>query len=267
MSIPKTEERNQKSMHIDKMATLDAVQLIITENYEAVRAAENAAESIAQAVEKTAAAFADGHRLFYAGAGTSGRLGVLDASECPPTFGVSPDLVCGILAGGKESMFRASEGAEDSFADGLRDAENHGIQQGDVVVGLSAAGGAKYVCGVLTFAGEHGCTTVAVSSNEDSAIMHLADIRIFTDTGAEVITGSTRLKAGTAQKVVLNAISTAAMIRTGHVYENMMINLSPTNEKLRARVVRIVCEILHCTEKEATDRLEAVGWNIRKAVE
>ena len=262
----KTEQRNPKSTHIDKMSTLDMVKLMSEENYVAVKAVEDAAQSIAEAVDAIAFSMENGGRLYYIGAGTSGRLGVLDASECPPTFGVSADLVSGIIAGGYDCLVKASEGGEDSYENGILDVKDR-LRAGDVIVGISAAGGAKYVIGALEWAKANGCVTVGVTSNADSLLAKNADIAIFTDTGAEVITGSTRLKAGTAQKLVLNILSTAAMVKTGRVYENLMINLRPTNEKLRRRVISIVCEIKNVDEDEAIALLDANEWNIRKAVE
>ena len=262
----KTEQRNPKSTHIDKMSTLDMVKLMSEENYVAVKAVEDAAQSIAEAVDAIAFSMENGGRLYYIGAGTSGRLGVLDASECPPTFGVSADLVSGIIAGGYDCLVKASEGGEDSYENGILDVKDR-LRAGDVIVGISAAGGAKYVLGALEWAKANGCVTVGVTSNADSLLAKNADIAIFTDTGAEVITGSTRLKAGTAQKLVLNILSTAAMIKTGRFYENLMINLLPTNEKLRKRVISIVCEIKNISENEAIALLEANEWSIRKSVE
>ena len=267
MSVQKTEMRNPLSMNLDKMSTVDMTRLVISANYEAVRAAEDAAESIALAVDKVARAFEGGHKLFYVGAGTSGRLGVLDASECPPTFGVPHSLVQGIIAGGKDRMFTAGEGAEDSYEMGYAVMDESGVEAGDVVVGISAAGNAAYVVGALRRAKELGAASIGLSCNEDTLVLREADIPILTDTGAEILTGSTRLKAGTAQKIVLNAITTCAMVRTGKVYENMMINLAPSNEKLKRRVVRIVCEILGCNDERAVSLLEENGWVIRRAVE
>ena len=262
----KTEQRNPKSTHIDKMSTLEIVKLMSEESYVAVKAVEDASQSIAEAVDAIVLSMNSGGRLFYIGAGTSGRLGVLDASECPPTFGVSYDLVSGIIAGGYECLIRASEGGEDSYENGVADVEAR-LRAGDVIVGISAAGGAKYVLGALQRASELGCVTVGLTSNADSPLDKLADISIVTDTGAEVVTGSTRLKAGTAQKLVLNILSTASMIKTGKVYENLMINLRPTNVKLRARVISIVREIKGVGEEEAIALLEANDWNIRASVE
>lgn len=266
MKIARTEMRNPASMQMDKMNTEDMARLVITANYDAVRACENAASQIALAVDAVAEAFNGGHRLFYIGAGTSGRLGIIDAAECPPTFGVPHGQVQGIIAGGNERVFRAGENEEDRYENGCEAIREHGIQAGDVLVGISAAGNAAYVVGAIETAKSLGAVTVGISSNPDTKILCAADIPIFTDTGAEVLTGSTRLKAGTAQKIILNTLTTCAMAKTGKVYENMMINLSPSNEKLERRVIRIVCEILKCDEAEAIARLEANEWNIRKAV-
>jgi len=267
MSIPKTEMRNPESTHLDKMSTEEMSLAVIRANYEAVRAVEAAATDIARAVDAIAEAFSGGHRLFYVGAGTSGRLGIQDAAECPPTFGVPYDTVVGIIAGGRERVFRAGENAEDKYEDGAAAIDENNVTRGDVVVGISAAGNAAYVIGAMERARELGCVTVGITSNEDTGVLRAADIPIFTDTGAEILTGSTRLKAGTAQKIVLNTLSTCAMVRTGKVYENMMINLKPSNVKLEKRVIRIVTEILSCTENEAVDRLEKNEWSIRAAVE
>ena len=263
----KTEMRNPYTMHFDKMSSAEQVAAMCRENQNAVLAVEKAAPEIAKAVDAVAAAFNGGHRLFFIGAGTSGRLGVLDAAECPPTFGVTQDVVQGIIAGGKERMFSASENDEDKLENGIRDVKTAGIAAGDVLVGVSVAGGAAYVVGALQAAKELGAVTVALTSNFDTPIEKCADITIITDTGAEVITGSTRLKAGTAHKMVMNMLTTCAMAQTGKVYENMMINLKPSNLKLRDRVVRITQEILGCDEETAIAALEANDWSIRRAVE
>ena len=262
----KTEMRNPKTTNIDKMSSEEMVRVMNDENYVAVKAVEAASADIAKAIDVIAAAMECGGRLFYIGAGTSGRLGVLDASECPPTFGVPYDLVSGIIAGGNECLIKASEGGEDKRENGIYDIESR-VRSGDVVVGISAAGGAAYVLGAIERAKELGCATVGITSNSDSALAKNVDICIFTDTGAEVITGSTRMKAGTAQKLVLNALSTGAMIKTGKVYQNLMINLRPTNEKLRKRVIGIVKEICKVDENRAIELLEATGWDIRRAVD
>lgn len=262
----RTELRNENSTHIDQMTSLEMVQLMNKENMNSVLAVEAALPQIALAVDAAAKAIGNGGKLVYIGAGTSGRLGVLDASECPPTFGVDHETVQGIIAGGPERMFKAGENAEDVYENGVADVEKV-LKAGDVLVGISAAGGAKYVIGALEKAKEMGCTTVSVSSNPDTAIEKVADIAIVCDTGPEVVTGSTRLKAGNSQKFVLNMLSTCAMIKTGKVYENLMVNLKPSNEKLKGRVIRITAAILDCTEEETIPLLEKNDWNIRKTVE
>lgn len=258
--------RNPLTMNFDKMSTEEMVSVMTLENANAVRAVEAASGSIAKAIDTVAEAFSNGNRLFFIGAGTSGRLGVLDASECPPTFGVSPDMVQGIIAGGKECMFRAAENAEDLSINGRDDVISYGIRAGDVLVGISVAGNAAYVREALRTAKELGAHTVAMTCNDKAQISEFADISIVTDTGAEVLTGSTRLKAGTAHKMVLNMITTCAMTKIGNVYENLMINLRPTNDKLRDRTIRIVQEILGCKRDEAIEKLENNEWNIRRAV-
>ena len=261
-----TERRNEKSMQLDRMTSLEMVQLMNEENMNSVLAVGQALPEIAQAVDAAAEAIGSGHKLVYIGAGTSGRLGVLDASECPPTFGVGYDVVQGIIAGGPERLIKAGENAEDIYENGVKDVEGV-LSAGDVLVGISAAGGARYVVGALEKAKELGCTTVALTSNPNTAIAAAADIAIVCDTGAEVVTGSTRLKAGNSQKFVLNMLSTCAMVKTGKVYENLMINLKPSNEKLRGRVIRITAAILDCPEDEAERLLEQHEFNIRKTVE
>ena len=260
-----TEMRNAHSMQLDRMTTLEIVRLMNEENRNSVLAVEKALPEVAEAAELAAEAIAAGHRLVSIGAGTAGRLGVIDAAECPPTFGVSPETVVGIIAGGPARLVRAAENEEDSYEAGAAAVES--LEAGDVLVGVSAAGGARYVVGALEAAKARGCKTVALTSNPGTAITKAADVAIVCETGAEVVTGSTRLKAGNSQKFVLNMLSTAAMIRTGKVYENLMINLKPSNEKLRGRVIRITAAILDCGEAEAEKKLEENGWNIRKAVE
>lgn len=263
--MQRTEQRNPDTMNLDKMTSLEIVQVMNRENANSVKAVKAALPQIALAVDAAAKAIGNGGKLVYIGAGTSGRLGVLDASECPPTFGVDHETVQGIIAGGPERMFKAGENAEDVYENGVADVEKV-LKAGDVLVGISAAGGAKYVIGALEKAKEMGCTTVSVSSNPDTAIEKVADIAIVCDTGPEVLTGSTRLKAGNSQKFVLNMLSTGAMVRSGYVYENMMINLRPTNIKLRERVVRIVREITGYGEEEATALLERAAWVIKDAL-
>lgn len=263
----KTEMRNEASRHIDRMDTLSMLALMNEENMNACRAVEAATADIAKVCDITAQRLANGGRLFYIGAGTSGRLGVMDAAECPPTFGVSRDQVVGIIAGGEKCMVQAAEAEEDHALCGENDLKKHALCAKDVVIGISASGGAAYVVGALEYANRVGAVSVSLSGNKGTPIEKTAQLSIVADTGAEVITGSTRMKSGTAQKLILNMISTSVMIKTGKVYENMMINLKPSNRKLRARMIRIVCEIKGCEEAQAEALLEKHGWNIRKAVE
>ncbi len=262
-----TEERNPRTMHIDKMSITEMLTAINNENYISVEAVEKAIPSIAHAVEKIADRMNCGGRMFYIGAGTSGRLGVLDASECPPTFGVPPTLITGIIAGGYDCLVKSSENAEDSYENGAKDLLAHCITQNCVVVGISAAGNAAYVIGALEKAKSMGCMTIALTCNPESGIAKTADIAIVTDTGPEAITGSTRMKAGNAQKMVLNMLSTCAMIKTGKVYENLMINLRPSNEKLKNRVIEIVKELTGYSSVEAEKALCQNDWDIKKAID
>lgn len=261
-----TEARNPRTVEIDKLSTLDMVKLMAEENRVVEDAVAAEADSIAAAVDLIAASLESGGHLIYVGAGTSGRLGVLDASECPPTFGVDYELVRGIIAGGESAMFRASEGAEDNFEQGAADLIADGVQAGDVVVGLSASGGAPYVLGALTKAAEIGAVPVGVTCNPNSRMHPICQVTIAPVVGAEVITGSSRLKAGTAQKLVLNMLSTGAMIKTGKVMGNLMINVRPTNQKLRLRCIRIICELGGCDAATAEQALDTYG-DIRTAVE
>lgn len=262
-----TEKRNPRTTHIDKMSTMEMLQVISDENFNAVKAVEAELEHIGKAVDAITQSLENNGRLFYIGAGTSGRLAVVDAAECPPTYGVPEELVTGIIAGGSACMMHASENAEDKEENGIKDILEYGIKAGDVLVGISAAGGAAYVLGAMKKAKELGCVTVALTCNAGTPIDQFGDIKICTDTGAEVITGSTRMKAGTAQKLVLNMLSTCAMIKTGKVYENLMINLAPTNIKLRKRVIGIVMELLSCSSEKAVELLDEQAWNIRKVME
>jgi N-acetylmuramic acid 6-phosphate etherase len=262
----RTEMRNEKSMHIDKMETIDMLKVMNEENMNSVLAVEKALPQVAKAVDAISTAFENGGKLIYIGAGTSGRLGIIDAAECPPTYGVPHELVQGIIAGGKERVFRAGENEEDNYEKGVNDVKDI-LNKNDILVGISAAGGAKYILAALETAKNIGCTTICITSNEGTPITKAVDIPIVCDTGAEVVTGSTRLKAGNAQKFVLNMLSTCAMIKTGKVYENLMINLKPSNEKLRLRVIRITSQILSIDEELAIPLLEKNDWDIRKTVE
>ena len=261
-----TEKRNENTMHIDKMSTLDMLKAMQKENLNAVNAVEAAIPDIEKAVDAAVDSLKKGGRIIYIGAGTSGRLGVVDASECPPTFGVSPDTVVGVIAGGRDAMFRSSENKEDSGESGIADVKNINLNKNDIIIGISAAGGAEYVIKALEYAKSLGCVTVGITSNKGTMLDIVADISIVTDTGAEVITGSTRMKAGTAQKLILNMISTSVMIKMGYVYENLMINLKPSNSKLKKRIVRIVSSILDVDENEAVNLLEQVNYDIKEAI-
>ena len=265
--ILKTEMRNPDSTSIDRMTTAQMLDLIQRENENAVRCVRGALDKIEIACDIIAERLSTGGRLIYIGAGTSGRLGVLDASECPPTFGVPADMVIGIIAGGEKCMFRSAEAEEDNYESGIKDLKDKCLTKNDVVVAISASGNAQYIIGALDYANELGCETVGITSNENTLITKHAKISIITDTGAEVITGSTRMKAGTAQKIILNMLSTVAMIKLGNVYENMMINLRPTNDKLRLRMIKIVTEITGVNEEDAKALLESSNWNIRRAVQ
>lgn len=263
----RTEMRNPKTTHIDKMSTSEMVRVIQDENVNAALAIEPELESISKAIDEIFKRMKNGGRLFYVGCGTSGRLGVLDASECPPTYGVTNDLVVGIIAGGDIALKKAGESAEDSYEFGYRDISSYNISALDSVVGISVAGGAQYVLGAFKKAREAGALLVALSCNEGCPIEQTADIGIHPDTGAEVITGSTRMKAGSAHKMILNMISTSVMIKLGHVYENMMINLRPSNIKLTDRCIDIVSEITGVGKEDSRALLEKNGWNIRNAVD
>ncbi|MBR2354510.1 MAG: N-acetylmuramic acid 6-phosphate etherase [Clostridia bacterium] len=262
----KTEMRNPRTTHIDRMSTAEMVRIIQDENINAAVAVEKALGSIEKAVDAIAERMAKGGRLFYMGCGTSGRLGVLDASECPPTYGVPNDLVVGIIAGGDGALRKAVEGAEDHYGAGYSDISSHHITELDSLIGISVAGGAQYILGAFAKAREVGALIISLSSNENTPIEKAADISIITDTGAEVITGSTRMKAGSAHKMVLNMISTAVMVKLGHVYENMMINLRPSNIKLRDRMIRILREITDLSYDESEKLLEKNNFNLRLAL-
>ena len=263
----KTEQRNPNSTHIDKMTSYEMMGVISRENYNAAKAVEDALPQIAEAVEKISERINKGGRLFYIGCGTSGRLGILDASECPPTYGVSPDMVIGLISGGDKAIRNAVENAEDNYEAGQRDIGVYNLTELDSIVGISVAGGAQYVIGALDLAKKNGALTVGLTCNEGCKISQIVDVSIVTDTGAEVITGSTRMKAGTAHKMVLNMISTGIMIKYGRVYENFMIYVKPMNVKLKDRMIRIVSDIANVSYEEAEQRLDANNWEIKDAVE
>lgn len=261
-----SEGRNPETMDIDLLPSFDIVQRLNQQDKLVPIAVEKVLPEIAQAVDKITEAFKVGGRLFYIGAGTSGRLGVLDASECPPTFGTAPEMVVGIIAGGKEAMFRAKEGAEDDPALGEQDLKENALTQRDVVVGIAASGRTPYVIGGLEYANELGATTVALSCNPDSPIADIADIAISPVVGPEALTGSTRLKSGTAQKLVLNMLTTASMIRLGKSYQNLMVDVKATNAKLVARAARIVMQATDCTNQEAKAALKETDYDAKLAI-
>lgn len=261
-----SEGRNPDTMDIDLLSSLEIVQRLNQQDHLVPQAVEKVLPEIAQAVDVITAAFQNGGRLIYLGAGTSGRLGVLDASECPPTFGVSDQMVIGLIAGGKEAMFTAQEGAEDSPTLGRDDLQRIPLSPKDVLVGIAASGRTPYVIGGLEYANQLGATTVALSCNPDSPIAQLASIAISPVVGAEALTGSTRLKSGTAQKLVLNMLTTASMIRLGKSYQNLMVDVKATNEKLVARAVRIVMQATECDEKTAAHLLAQSNNNVKVAI-
>lgn len=261
-----SEERNPRSMDIDLMSAADIVSLINTEDRLVPDAVGRTLPQVAQAVEAIVDAFRQGGRLIYVGAGTSGRLGVLDASECPPTFGVPPDMVVGLIAGGPAALMRATEGAEDRAANGAGDLRGIDLSERDVVVGIAVSGRTPYVIGALDYARSVGATTVGLTCNPDSAIARMADISIAPVVGPEVLTGSTRLKSGTAQKLVLNMLSTASMIRIGKSYQNLMVDLHASNDKLLARAVRIVMQATECSVTDAQQALERTGNDVKLAI-
>jgi len=260
-----TEQRNPRSQSLDQLATRELLQIINREDELVPGAVRRELAAIVRAVEVIAKAFERGGRLIYVGAGTSGRLAALDSAECPPTFGVPPLMVQAVVAGGRRALTRAVEGAEDSPSQGARDLAARGIRARDVVVGVSASGSTRYVLGALRLARKRGAMTIALTSNRKSPAGRMASITIAPQTGPEVIAGSTRMKAGTAQKLVLNMLSTAAMIRVGHVYDNWMVDVIPTNEKLRSRGLRILKEATGASAKQAERALSQSG-NLRAAL-
>ena len=261
-----TEKRNPNSMHVDSWSALEIVQLMNQEDKQVPLAIEKCLPQIAQAVECIVAAFQQGGRLVYIGAGTSGRLGVLDASECPPTFGVSPEMVKGIIAGGERALRHPIEGAEDSKAQAVVDLQTIQFSSKDVLVGIAASGRTPYVIGALEYAKSLGSVTVSIASNPNSAMANIVDIAIDTVVGPEVLTGSSRLKSGTAQKLVLNMLTTASMILMGKCYQNLMVDVQASNEKLKARAIRIVMQATDCDKALAEETLKQADQNAKLAI-
>lgn len=264
--LPVTEQENPRTAKIDEASTLDALRLINDEDKLVAEAVERVLPQIAEAVDLIVERMKAGGRLFYIGTGTSGRLGVLDASEIPPTYGVSYDLVQGIIAGGWDALYKASEASEDDREAGIRDLKARGVTAKDAVVGIAASGRTPYTIGAVEHAREMGCFTACIVCTPDSAIEKAAEIAIVPVVGPETITGSTRMKAGTAQKLVLNMISTAAMIRLGYVRGNRMTNVKPSNEKLKDRSLRILMAETGLDETAAGELLETAGGDLRVAL-
>jgi N-acetylmuramic acid 6-phosphate etherase len=269
-SLPKerrrTEHRNRASRDLDRLSSKAILQLMNREDHKVAALVGREIPAIARAVDAIADSIRKGGRLIYVGAGTSGRLAVLDAAECPPTFGVSPQLVQALIAGGKPAVTGAVEGAEDSAANGARDLRRKKLTRHDVVVGIAASGTTPYVLGALAFARNRRATTVAVTSNRWTPIARHAQIVIAPEVGPEIVAGSTRLKAGTSHKMVLNMLSTAAMVRLGHVYENLMVDVALTNQKLRERGLRILAETSGRDLSAVEHALRQSGDNLRVAL-
>jgi N-acetylmuramic acid 6-phosphate etherase len=264
-TLASTEQRNPRSRGLDLKSTREILRIINREDARVPAAVARELPRIARAVDAIARALGRGGRLIYVGAGTSGRLAMLDAAECPPTFGISPRVVQAVVAGGRHALVRSVEGAEDSAGQGARDVAARRVTRKDVVVGLAASGSTPYVLGALAYARRRGATTIGVTSNRRSALTRVAHIVIAPEVGPEVLAGSTRMKAGTAQKLVLNMLSTAAMVRAGRVYDNWMIGVALTNRKLRERGLRILREATGATVEEAARALRQAGHNLRAA--
>lgn len=261
-----SEQRNPNTLHIDSLPSLDIVTLLNNEDKLVALAVEKNLPQIAQAVERIVAAFQAGGRLVYMGAGTSGRLGVLDASECPPTFGVPSSMVVGLIAGGETALRNAVEGAEDNLAAGEQDLRHINFSRKDVLVGIAASGRTPYVIGGLNYAKQLGATTVSLVSNPNAVMSDIADIAITIAVGPEALTGSSRLKSGTAQKMVLNMLTTAAMIRLGKCYQNLMVDVQATNQKLKARAIHIVMQATDCDQTTAEQTLHTTKGNAKLAI-
>lgn len=261
-----TETRNPNTMNLDRMTPLEIVKAMNAEDRKVPEAVEKVLPEIAELVSAVEEAFHRGGRLFYLGAGTSGRLGVLDASECPPTYGVPAEMVVGMIAGGDRALRHPVECTEDDPGQGKKDLEKHRLTEKDIVVGIAASGRTPYVIGGLEYAKSIGCRTAAVSCNRGSDIGRAAEIAIEVETGPEVLTGSTRLKAGTAQKMVLNMITTASMVRIGKAYENLMVDVVQSNEKLCTRAENIAMEAAGVTREEARKAINEAEGSVKTAV-
>ncbi len=263
--LPPTEGRHPQSAGLDLLETRELVDLLVRDQADAVAAVRAQGSTLARVVEAIVERVRRNGRVHYVGAGTSGRLGVLDASEMPPTFGTPPALVCAHIAGGDRALRQAIEGAEDDGPAGAREMDEH-VRADDVVLGISASGGAPFVVAALERARQIGALTVAITSSDDATLVAAADLAIVLPTGPEVLSGSTRLKAGTAQKITLNTLSTAVMVRLGKVHDNLMIDVVATNEKLRDRAQRLVRELTGADEARVRSALEAAGGSVKIAV-
>lgn len=261
-----TEKRNPNTNNIDLVSSREIAQMINNEDFKVAEAIQKELDSISAAIDIISESFLQGGSLLYFGAGTSGRLGILDASECPPTFGVSAEMVRGYIAGGDTAMRKAVEGAEDSAEGGIQDLLQSRATKKDIVVGISASGNAPYVIGVLKKAHEMGIKTVGIVCNKEAKLKEYADVFIAPEVGEEAITGSTRMKAGTAQKMVLNMLTTGAMVKIGKTYENFMIDVQPTNSKLKDRAARIVSEIAEVDYEVAKTTLEKSNYQVKPAI-
>ncbi len=266
LSQMSTEQRNSRTQDLDIMSPLEALQTMNEEDAKVALAVKEAIPQIERAVQAVIRAFNSGGRLIYTGAGTSGRLGYLDAAECPPTFGTPPDQVIALLAGGPQAFAQAVEGAEDDDVMGAADLKNIGLNNKDFVIGIAASGRTPYVLGALNYAKEVGCTTASIVCNRNSLISNVADIPMEVIVGPEVVTGSTRLKAGTAQKLVLNMISTISMVGIGKVYRNLMVDVQQTNKKLETRAVSIIMNAADVDEETAAQHLKLAEGSVKLAI-
>ncbi len=266
MSLPVTEQENPNTANIDKVSTLEAVRLINQEDGRVAEAVSKVLPEVATVIDRVVERLKNGGRLFYVGTGTSGRLGVLDASEIPPTYGVSPDLIQGVIAGGYEALYKATEASEDDFNAGAEDLKKRGINPTDAVIGIAASGKTPYTIGAVEYARKIGCFTACITCVPDSPITKVVEISIVPVVGPEVIAGSTRMKAGTAQKMILNMISTVSMIRLGYVKGNRMTNVQPKNTKLKERSLRILMAETGLEREKALEVLSRADGDLRVAL-
>lgn len=266
LSLLTTEKRNHRSTSIDNKSTIDILKIINEEDKKVAEVVQDALPTVEKVVDAVYHAIKNGGRLFYVGAGTSGRIGILDAVECPPTYSTPPELVQAIMAGGLQAIEKAVEGAEDNMELGAQSLRDRQVTELDVVIGIAASGRTPFVVGALQYAKSIGAKTVSISNNENSLISQHADIKLELITGPEVVTGSTRMKAATAQKMILNMITTASMIKIGKVYENLMVDVKVSNEKLRERAKNIVCTVTNVSYQEASEVLVKTNFEVKPAI-